>query len=176
VDITLSIIEIIVANESDASTIARLGRELFVQTFGHLYEADDLAMFLTEMHHVDRVASDMAKGDVYLVATDDGRPIGYAKCGKLTLPVSTFTSSPFEIKQLYIDAAYHGSGLAQKMISMIFADCHANGFDSLYLGVWSENYKAQRFYEKFGFKPIACYWYRVGTKLDREVIMRRITD
>jgi ribosomal protein S18 acetylase RimI-like enzyme len=43
----------------------------------------------------------------------------------------------------------------------------------LYVGVWSENYGAQRFYARYGFRKVGEYGFPVGTTVDHEFILKR---
>jgi ribosomal protein S18 acetylase RimI-like enzyme len=43
----------------------------------------------------------------------------------------------------------------------------------LYIGVWSENFGAQRFYGRLGFTRIGKYGFPVGDHIDQEFILRR---
>ncbi len=45
----------------------------------------------------------------------------------------------------------------------------------IYIGVWSENYRAQRFYQRRGFEWCGEYLYVVGDARDREWILREVT-
>jgi RimJ/RimL family protein N-acetyltransferase len=46
------------------------------------------------------------------------------------------------------------------------------GADNLYLSVFTENHRARRFYEKYGFEPEGTYAFMVGTHADEDVVMR----
>jgi ribosomal protein S18 acetylase RimI-like enzyme len=43
----------------------------------------------------------------------------------------------------------------------------------LWIGVWSENLGAQRFYARRGFQKVGEYGFHVGRTIDREFILRR---
>jgi ribosomal protein S18 acetylase RimI-like enzyme len=43
----------------------------------------------------------------------------------------------------------------------------------LWIGVWSENYGAQRLYGRHGFTKVGEYEFPVGEVRDREFILRR---
>ena len=43
----------------------------------------------------------------------------------------------------------------------------------LWIGVWSENLGAQRFYARRGFQKVGEYGFHVGRTVDREFILRR---
>jgi ribosomal protein S18 acetylase RimI-like enzyme len=49
----------------------------------------------------------------------------------------------------------------------------SQGRTPLYIGVWSENLGAQRFYGRYGFKKIGEYGFVVGNTVDREFILKR---
>ena len=44
---------------------------------------------------------------------------------------------------------------------------------TLWISVWSENFGAQRFYERHGFGFVAEYEFIVGEQRDREFMYRR---
>jgi ribosomal protein S18 acetylase RimI-like enzyme len=43
----------------------------------------------------------------------------------------------------------------------------------VYIGVWSENVGAQRFYDRYGFSKVGEYGFQVGKTVDREFILKR---
>ena len=44
--------------------------------------------------------------------------------------------------------------------------------DHLYLSVFTENHRARRFYEKYGFEPEGTYAFMVGNHADEDIVMR----
>jgi len=43
----------------------------------------------------------------------------------------------------------------------------------VWMGVWSENFGAQRFYARYGFSKVGTYAFPVGKVFDLEFILRR---
>jgi ribosomal protein S18 acetylase RimI-like enzyme len=56
------------------------------------------------------------------------------------------------ITSIGIDREYFGEGLAHKMLNEAIIICRERGFESVELDVSRNNYRAQRFYLKNGFK------------------------
>ena len=56
--------------------------------------------------------------------------------------------------------------------SLDLAEAKARGGQELYLTVYTENWRARRFYEKYGFVEIGPYKFMVGEQADEDIIMR----
>src|SRR4051794_18884633 len=89
---------------ADAAALDALLDESFTETFGHLYAAEDLALFLSGFSLEDwgRELADPAFA--FRLAEADGRLAGYAKLGPVSLPV-TPTGPAAELRQLYLGRA-----------------------------------------------------------------------
>lgn len=157
----------------EAAALAELGAATFTATFGHLYPAADLAAFLAEHRSPAAIARAMATPGVRYLVADAGAAglVGYAQVGPLTLPV-TPPGPAGELRQLYLRAGWHGSGLAASLMAWALGELRAVGAEHAYLGVWSDNERARRFYARYGFEPCGSYVFQVGTTADAELIMR----
>ena len=157
---------------ADAAALAELGRSTFVDTFGHLYSAEDLNLFLTQVYSQEAVASDLADPDrLYRVVERDGELIGYCKIGlSYTMDFDIGERRAIELKQLYLRAEAQGTGIAQDLMQWVLDEARARNANAIALTVWSENYRAQRFYERYGFTKWADTYFMVGNHRDDELI------
>jgi len=162
------------ARAQDVELLAHLGRVTFTETFGHLYPADDLEAFLEDAHHpgLYAYAVDEPRHGVW-IAEVDGRPVGYALAGPCTLPHPEATDAEGELKRLYLLREAQGRGLGPEMLRTTVEWMEREGPGRLWVGVWSENYGAQRLYASFGFSKVGEYEFDVGASRDRELILRR---
>ncbi len=78
-----------------------------------------------------------------------------------------------EVQQLYVLAEFHNLRLGARLIEQGLEWLAAQGRLPVYLGVWSENYGAQRFYGRYGFSKVGEYGFHVGNTVDREFILKR---
>lgn len=156
----------------DASALAKLGRDTFVETFGHLYSAEDLNSFLDQTFAVDAVAADIADpARALLVAEDETGLIGYCKLGfTVSLDYDPGDRRAMELKQLYVRESAIGSGLGARLMQWALDQARARGFDMIILSVWSENFRAQRFYQRHGFAKIGDTIFMVGNHRDEEFL------
>ncbi|WP_297693310.1 GNAT family N-acetyltransferase [Phenylobacterium sp.] len=162
------------ASPSDAPTLATIAADTFVETFGHLYPPQDLRAFLADAYDAERLRAELADptGAVWL-AEADGETIGYAQVGPCGLPHPEVTALCGELKRLYFRKAWQNRGLGQRLFAEAMAWLQRAGPRDVWIGVWSENFGAQRFYGRQGFEKAGEYGFRVGRTVDHEFILRR---
>lgn len=162
------------ASPSDAYALAAIGAETFVETFGHLYPPQDLRHFLAEAYDAERLRAELAGPEAAAwLANAGGETIGYAQAGACGLPHPEVTPECGELKRLYFRKAWQNRGLGQRLFAEAIAWLQRDGPRDVWIGVWSENLGAQRFYARQGFEKVGEYGFRVGRTVDHEFILRR---
>ncbi|MDQ3139858.1 MAG: GNAT family N-acetyltransferase [Pseudomonadota bacterium] len=164
------------AKPDDAELLADLGRRSFVETFGHLYSADNLAAFLRN-HSADKWRAEIRDPAFAIrIAEQDGVAIAYAKVGPPSLPFAPERPST-ELRQFYVLKRWQGKGVAQTLMQWVIEEARRRGADDLYLSVFTDNHRARRFYENYGFTFVRTYDFMVGTHADEDQILRlRLED
>jgi GNAT superfamily N-acetyltransferase len=167
------------AHHGDAEAIAAFLAERFSATFGHTYRPADLAAFLAQTYTPDALAREiddpsMACRLAHLAdGEEQGRLVGVAQMGAMGLPlVRPPDEAARELKRLYLAEAVKGVGLADRLMDWAFAVARAGGANTMYVGVWSENERAKRFYARHGFRHVGVYHFVVGEARDVEWILR----
>lgn len=99
------------ARPSDAADLARIGRETFVETFGHLYPPADLKTYLDETYSLEAMNEDLSNPDVEVRVAFTGRRItAYCKIGPTKLPIDTGHEPSLELHRVYVYEARQGVG------------------------------------------------------------------
>ncbi|MDP1908714.1 MAG: GNAT family N-acetyltransferase, partial [Hyphomicrobium sp.] len=107
----------------------------------------------------------------FRLAELDGEPVGFAKLGPVKLPVDP-AGEGAELHQLYMLGKAHGSGLGAQLMDWVVETARSRGAGELFLSVFTENHRAQRFYRRYGFEIVGPYHFMVGNQADEDVIMR----
>ena len=160
---------------ADAPALAELGAATFVEAFAYLYAPEDLVEFLASSHSqaaYERHLSDSHVA-IWLAETCGEPPIGYAIAGSCKLPVQDLEERAGEIRQLYVRAAFHKHRLGTQMLITALEWLESQNRRPLYVGVWSQNFGAQRLYGRFGFEKTGEYEFLVGRQRDREFILKK---
>ena len=159
------------ANPADIAEIDRVFRTSFCATFAHLYSDDDLQAFLGKFT-AQAWAEEMADPRyAFRLAEEDDAAVGYVKLGPLTLPVEGGEST-CELRQLYVLDKWHGGGIANALMNWALADAARRAIRTLYLTVYTDNHRARRFYERYGFVAVGRYDFMVGSHADEDIIMK----
>jgi len=159
------------------AALSELAAATFTETFGHLYPPEDLEAFLLKSYAVEKLAAEVGNPKQFwrLAVDGDGRALAYLQCGPVGLPHDEADPEAHgELKRLYVHSSAQGQGLGKQLMDVVlgwFADTYGNA--PQWIGVWSENHKAQTLYKAYGFERVGEYKFAVGQTLDDEFILRR---
>lgn len=162
------------ATPDDAPALSRLATDSFVAAFGHLYRPEDLRAFLDEYRSVERYAADLA---------NPARRVQLAEVGGTLAAYALIVlgwgfderpeprpERPVFLSQLYCAPGMPGRGLGAALMDWTIAEARAWGADALQLSVFSENFGAQRFYQRYGLRHVADIDFWVGNHRDDEFL------
>jgi diamine N-acetyltransferase len=162
------------ATPDDAETVSGLATRTFVETFGQLYPDDDLQAFLADAYAVEKQRTILAHHEYAIWLLElDGVAVGHAAAGPCGLPHPEVATGDGELKRLYLLKSHQNGGLGARLFSNAIDWLQRAGPRRLWIGVWSENVGAQRFYARHGFAKVGEYEFPVGRVRDREFILRR---
>ena len=128
----------------DAEAIAEVQVLAWRESYAHVMPAEFLAALdVGERAQRWREGIAAPQGDhSRLVATADGEVVGVAHAGPSR---DEPADPPRELYAMYLAAAHHGSGVAQRLITAALGDSPAS------LWVLADNPRAQAFYSRNGF-------------------------
>lgn len=162
------------ATLDDAPTVSALSARTFDETFGHSYPPADLQAFLEEAYAVERQRVILSHPEYAIFLLErDGVAVGHAAVGPCGLPHPDVQPGDGELKRLYLLKEVQNSGWGSRLLETALAWLERDGPRPLWIGVWSENFGAQRFYARYGFTKVGEYLFPVGQVNDLEFIMYR---
>ena len=166
------------ANVDDVAALAAITIGTFTETFGHLYPAADLQAYLAKfsVDHCRKQLADPHSAIWFATARNHNNGeevVGFVYAGRCQLPVEQLEPRAGEVKQLYLYASCQNQKLGARLMDTAMAWLEAQNLSPLYVGVWSENFGAQRFYARYGFSKAGEYGFAVGNTIDHEFILKR---
>lgn len=107
----------------------------------------------------------------FLIAEKDSKIIAYARIRKNTESDHLMTGSNLELQRFYLAKHVQGTGLADDLMNACLE--LVKDVDWLWLGVWENNPRAIRFYEKYGFEKFGTHTFRMGEDDQIDFLMRK---
>jgi len=164
------------ATSDDAKSLTDLSYTTFWDAFAHHPKnaPDDLAHYMRQAFSVEQIADELNDPRaVFLVAEIEGELAGYAKlvCDHIDPGISA--EKPIELNRLYSQQKFLGQGVGQTLMDACFDLARENGFDTIWLGVWEYNPRAQRFYEKNGFREVGSHTFVLGSDPQTDLLMQK---
>jgi len=150
-------------------------RETFLEEFAIPYPAPDLARFEAETYGEARIAAEIADPAhrSWVCEAAEGALLAYAHAGPCKLPHPDVTPRSGELYQLYVRRSAQGMGLGRQLLATALDWLAAAYPGPLWVGVWSNNARAQAVYTGAGFRKVGEYHFMVGDHRDEEYIFRR---
>ena len=159
---------------ADLDTLLRIGRNAFWQTFSSTNHIDDMQDYMSKAFRPDVFAREIAHPDSwFFLASVDEQPAGYLKINFAGAQTDVHDPRSLEVERLYVLGGFQGMGIGQALLTEALSIAQAQGLESVWLGVWEHNYKAQAFYEKNGFAVFGSHPFRMGQDPQIDLLMRK---
>ena len=172
----MSDISIRQATVDDAKLLTDLSYTTFWDAFAHHPKngPDDLAHYMRQAFSTEQITAELADPkSIFLIAEIDGKPAGYAKLVKEYIEPGITADRPVELNRLYSHQEYLGKGIGQNLMDSCFERAQKDGHDVMWLGVWEYNPRAQRFYEKNGFRVVGRHTFQLGSDPQTDLLMQK---
>ncbi len=139
---------------SEAELLSVLAKQTFYDTFVGTCTEEDMDSFLEEYFNVPQLKKELEDTDSFnYFAIVDNRPAGYIRFKEDYDSLEYMKKwKALELKRLYVSKEFHGKGIAQLLMNTYLDYAIQHKYEAVWLGVWEFNFKAQKFYSKYGFE------------------------
>lgn len=158
----------------DAELLAELGARTFAETFAEDNTPEDMAAYTADSFSLERLTAELSDPlSVFFIAEVDGSAAGYAKIHPGETSEFVEGEKPVELVRLYVAQAWLGRGVGPALMQRCIDEARRMGFQTIWLGVWERNYRAQAFYRKWNFYEVGEHIFQLGSDPQRDVVMQR---
>lgn len=162
------------ATLADVDALSAIAIATYIETWGDSYPPQDLHTFLQDHYGAEPQRAELSdpRSAVWLLLEGE-TVVGYLAAGANTLPHAEAREGDIELKRLYILASHQNGGHGARLMDAFIDWLDQPARRTLWVGVWEENFGAQRFYARYGCSKAGEYDFIVGDSRDREFILRR---
>jgi GNAT superfamily N-acetyltransferase len=162
------------ATVADAVMLAELGARTFHDTFAADNNHEDMTAYLESAFTPAKLTAELVDPlALFFIAEIDGTPGGYAKLHASQAPEGVAGSKPIELARLYVAQEWLGSGVGEALMRVCFDEARWAGFETMWLGVWEHNERAQKFYRKWAFHFVGSHIFQLGSDPQIDLLMER---
>ena len=158
----------------DADLLSELGAQTFSETYAEHNTPENLGAYLANYFNVARQTAELEDPDsIFLIAEVDGRAAGYAKLHSGEPEQGVEGAKPIELVRFYVLREWLGRGLGAQLMRACLDEARKAGHETIWLGVWERNPRAQAFYRKWNFRTVGEHMFQLGSDLQRDLLMER---
>lgn len=159
---------------ADAALLSELGARTFSETFAADNTPEDLAAYVATSFNLAQQTSELEDpGSTFLIAEVNGQAAGYAKLHDGEPEKGVEGAKPIELVRLYVSRDWLGRGVGEQLMRACIDEARQTGHETLWLGVWERNARAQAFYRKWNFRAVGEHMFQLGADLQRDILMER---
>ena len=162
---------------NDLIILQQLARETFYETFVEANTEADMEKYLAENLGDDQMKAELGNPDSqFFIAWEDETAIGYLKVNAGAAQTELKDATALEIERIYVKSTYHGKKVGQFLYDKALEIARLQNKSYLWLGVWEQNPKAIRFYEKNGFIVFDKHIFKFGEDEQTDIMMKKMLE
>ncbi len=158
---------------NDIEKLKAIGRQTFADTFSSFNSEENMMEYLENGFSTEKLNKELNdKNAEFYFAELDGKVIGYLKVNVGESQTETKIKNALEIERIYVLKEFHGKKVGQILYEKAIELAKEKNLDNVWLGVWEQNPRAIRFYEKNGFTPFDKHIFKLGNDEQIDIMMK----
>jgi diamine N-acetyltransferase len=168
-------IEIRRADAADAELVSVLGAVTFYEAYFEQDDPPDLANYIHESFALTKIRAEIEdKHAEFFIIFLDKHAVGYAKLRTDSKAEGVKNERAIELQRIYVVERVFGRGVGARLLKHCLEAARERGFETLWLGVWEENRRARKFYEKHGFRRVGTLTFPYGDAVGINFVLEKV--
>lgn len=165
------------ADSQDLYLLHGISTETFVQTFAEVNTKEDMDKYLAERLSLSQLAAELNDPhSAFYFAILKDQVIGYLKTNTGAAQTELKEQDGLEVERIYVLKEFKGKNIGRVLLDKAIEIAIDQKATYIWLGVWEENYRAIRFYEKNGFSVFDRHIFKLGNDEQTDLMMKRILN
>ena len=160
-------------NIDDLETLRNLSIQTFKETFEEVNTEEDMQKYLDENLSIEKLKSELENpNSEFYFAENNDEILGYLKLNFKDAQTEKLEENHFEIERIYVLKAFLGQKIGQILFDKAIEIGREKNLEYVWLGVWEENHRAIKFYEKNGFEIFGKHDFVLGKDVQTALLMK----
>lgn len=159
---------------NEVEGLQKISRLTFYETFAAVNTEENMLRYLEKDLSLERLSEELSNpNSEFYLAYLENEVIGYLKINCESAQTEQKTANSIEIERIYVQKEFLGKNIGQLLLEHAFQIAKEKGNENVWLGVWEENKRAIRFYQKFGFEEFDEHIFMLGEDAQTDILMRK---
>ena len=160
-------------NIQDVEKLKEIGIQTFAETFSSENSEENMKEYLVNGFSTEKLTAELNdQNSEFYFAELDGKTIGYLKVNVGQSQTEIKDKNALEIERIYVLKEFHGKKVGQILYDKAIELAKEKNVEYVWLGVWEQNPRAIRFYEKNGFKAFDKHIFKLGNDEQTDIMMK----
>jgi len=169
----VSDIDILPAGTEDLPALVEAGRQTFHETFHNTISEENLAQYLDDSFDPNGILEELSHPESFFyLARVNGEVAGYLKVNTGEAQTEPQDQTALEVERIYVKKEWHGKSVGQALMDHALEIARDKKATYVWLGVWPKNYRAVRFYQKYGFEVFDTHTFHTGGEYQTDYLMK----
>ena len=161
------------AKISDLNILKEIGKRTFIETFASENSSKNMTEYLESAFTTEKLMSELTNmNSEFYFAEMEGEVVGYLKINFNDSQTELKVSNALEIERIYVLKEFHSKKVGQLLYDKAIEIAKNKNLKNVWLGVWEQNPRAIRFYEKNGFKVFDKHIFKLGEDEQTDIMMK----
>lgn len=158
---------------NDINELQNIGKLTFAETFSSGNSEENMKEYLENGFSTEKLTAELTDPNAeFYFAELDGKTIGYLKINIGQSQTEIKDHNALEIERIYVLKEFHGKKVGQILYNKAIELAKEKGAKYVWLGVWEQNPRAIRFYEKNGFIAFDKHVFKLGNDEQTDIMMK----
>jgi len=160
-------------NIDDLEALRNLSIQTFMETFEEVNTEEDMQKYLDENLSIEKLKSELENpNSEFYFAENNDEILGYLKLNFKDAQTEKLEENHFEIERIYVLKTFLGEKIGQILFDKAIEIGREKNLEYVWLGVWEENHRAIKFYEKNGFEIFGKHDFVLGEDVQTDLLMK----
>jgi ribosomal protein S18 acetylase RimI-like enzyme len=156
-------ITIFKAEKVHCKTLAEIGKKSFLEAHRQSAPKEDINAYVTSNFSTKKFDDELQNSEnIYYLISYKNQVVGYSKLVLNKNNEHITTQQIAKLERLYLLKEFYGLQLGNQLFNFNIDLAIKNNQNGIWLAVWTENFRAIRFYTKLGFKIVGKYNFQIS--------------
>lgn len=168
-------IELVKFTNNHLEDLVKISRQTFAETFAEQNSKENLEQYLSNNLTLKSLSEETQNIDSeFYFALVEEKIAGYLKLNVKTAQTELKEEEGLEIERIYVLSEFLGAGVGKVLFEKSLEIAENYDKNYVWLGVWENNPRAIKFYEKNGFKIFGEHPFLFGDEIQKDLLMKLI--